>query len=275
MKLHTDWIQGFIEGDGHFSSPLSINSPTTHKLVVSQDKISVSVLYALKKHFVCGSVHKAGGTMMEYSVGNRKHLIEIIIKFFDQRLFISEYKFKQYLCLRSSLLSFNDSINSNPLFQPEHLPSREWLAGFIDAEGCFYVSLFPSTDVRIGMRTIPKFFLGLGEKEEKTLKKIHKALDFGFVRQRKDKSWILEVSALKDLNQIMSLLDHSVGKRSLLKTHKRISYNHWREIILIMNQKGHLTEEGLKKICRRKLLMNCKNIELKIESTGNRDITMK
>jgi hypothetical protein len=190
---------------------------------VSQKKIYVPVLYALKSYFKCGNVHKAGGSMMEYSVGKRKCFIENILSFFDQRVFISEYKSKQYLRFRSAVSGLctteteSEKALSGRLSEtPRGAPlSRDWLAGFRDAQGCFYVAVFPSKDTRIGFRVIPKFFIGLSEKEENTRKQIHQSLQLGFVRQRKDKSWMRGASALKDLNQIMILLDQKSGKRSL------------------------------------------------------------
>ena len=49
-------------------------------------------------------------------------------------------------------------------------------------------------------------------------------------------------------------------------------------MIMIMNRKGHLIEEGLKEIHKRKKLMNlndARSAELKIESTGDGNVATK
>ena len=65
MKLTNDWIVGFADGDGHFGFD---QTPGLERswFVLSQDKRSVDVLYAVKAFFKCGTVHKAGKNMMEY-----------------------------------------------------------------------------------------------------------------------------------------------------------------------------------------------------------------
>lgn len=265
MNLHPNWIVGFVEGDGHFSS---LSNNNVHRFVVSQHKISVPVLYALKSFFLCGHVHKAGGDMMEFSVGARIHLNNFILPFFDRCTFFTEHRFTQYLSFRSSLLSTYPSLPSSSsscsLASSSSFMTREWLAGFIDAEGCFSVSIFPSKDVRIGYRVIPQFCIGLGRREERTIKLIHSFLGVGFVRRRKDDSWVIQVSSLRDLNHIIEVLDIREGNSCLLHTNKRLVYSKWRDIIRIMNTKGHHTEQGLEKIKVLQHSLNSLDQELKI-----------
>jgi hypothetical protein len=94
----------------------------------------------------------------------------------------------------------------------------------------------------------------LGEDGEETLQKIKEAIGVGYVRQRKDKSWIYEVSALEDLCHVSEFLGSDA---CLLRTTKKESYVRWRKILLIMRSQGHHTQEGLSKIRELKNQMNC------------------
>lgn len=54
------------------------------EFVVTQHVSSVNVLYALKNFFGCGIVKQNHGQIMCYCVRNLKHLLNIIIPFFDK-----------------------------------------------------------------------------------------------------------------------------------------------------------------------------------------------
>jgi len=246
-KINTQWIIGFVEGDGHFRFKKDSSGYNRCAFVVSQDQRSSNVLYAIQEFFSCGSVHKAGGHMMEYSVGNRQDLSNIILPFFNSNNFITEHRWNQFSSMckiinnvsSTSPTCYNNSVSTN-------MPSLDWISGFIDAEGCFYVSVFNSKDTKIGVRVIPKLFIGLGKNEALVLHKIKKQLGVGYVRQRKDSSWIYEVSALEDLMHIAGCLESN--GQCLLHTSKKLSFLNWKLILDIMHSKGHHTLDGLDKI---------------------------
>ena len=73
MELTPNWIVGFVDGDGSFL--IQPSGPSKRFcFIVSQDKRSVNVLYAIKDFFKCGNVHKAGNNMRQYKVTNKKLL---------------------------------------------------------------------------------------------------------------------------------------------------------------------------------------------------------
>ena len=90
MKLHNDWIVGFVDGEGCFSFSIFRNEGMKSKyqiqgeFTVVQHKRDIQLLHALKAHFGCGSVAVNHGDRLHYRVKNLAHLLQIIIPFFEK-----------------------------------------------------------------------------------------------------------------------------------------------------------------------------------------------
>jgi intein-encoded DNA endonuclease-like protein len=90
MKLHNEWIAGFVDGEGCFSFSIFRNDTMKSKyqiqgeFTVVQHKRDIQVLYALKEHFGCGSVTVNHGDRYHYRVKNLAHLLQVIIPFFEK-----------------------------------------------------------------------------------------------------------------------------------------------------------------------------------------------
>lgn len=231
---HPQWFVGFVDGDGHFSKSRD-KSTYRYRFIVSQDKSSVAVLYAFQAFFKCGFVHKAGGNMMEYSVGNSQDIADIIIPFFETHTLKTQHKFNQFQIWRKEFLLNRDLKSTDIVFNTTL--NTHWLSGFIDAEGCFYVGLCKSARMKVGYLTLPKFFISQNDKI--LCEKIIEYIKGGRCRSYKN-SYILEVSALKDHSSLINLLSPTN-----LHTKKKESYIIWCKIIDIIKKKEHLTEEGL------------------------------
>ena len=112
MQIKDKWITGFADGDGC----LSISKDTDkrvdnlvsfrHAFIISQNKRSVDVLYAIKKHFQCGSVHKSGGDMMEYKVTAQDDIEKKIIPFFERNPFQTTKKTKEFKLFKKSFKAY-------------------------------------------------------------------------------------------------------------------------------------------------------------------------
>lgn len=89
MKLHAQWIVGFVDGEGCFHVSIVKNQTMKTKyqvipeFVVTQHKRDIKVLYALKTFFKCGVVKVNNEDRYCYCVRNYKHLYENIIPFFE------------------------------------------------------------------------------------------------------------------------------------------------------------------------------------------------
>lgn len=90
VKLETQWILGFVDGEGCFHIGIAKNN--TFKLgvqvcpefVVTQHQRDIKVLHQLKSYFGGGVVRAANGNCYCYRVRNLQHLAEVIVPFFEK-----------------------------------------------------------------------------------------------------------------------------------------------------------------------------------------------
>jgi len=90
MKLSTEWIVGFVDGEGCFHvginprTDMASGSQVLPEFTVVQHERDVQVLHALKAHFGCGVVRKNHGDRMAYRVRGHEHLLARILPFFEK-----------------------------------------------------------------------------------------------------------------------------------------------------------------------------------------------
>ena len=236
MKLTPEWIVGFVDGDGHFGFFENENERKFY-FVVSQDKRSINVLYELKTFFKCGSVHKAGANMREYKVSSIEHLKSIIVPFF-QKYHLKTSKKENFEILVNKL---NLNINLNLTKNKNIELNSDWLLGFIDAEGSFVCSL-------IGKQFISQMIIGLNSKDSEILDSIKSYLGFGIRYTRKDGTEIFQLSSQKDKYLFITKYLLTKGNKDRLRTEKRICARKWSKIILLIQEKEHLTPSGWGKV---------------------------
>ena len=288
MQLTNQWISGFVDGEGCFNIQKIKKETLTvilrHRFIVSQDKRSVSVLYGLKQHFKCGTVHKAGDNIMAFTVSNITHLITIVIPFFQKytlktskvesfRLFVESLenyvkdKQKSHIIQKHGLSSENSEfcidmekkenfeyiLKNNGAKQSETFTpfstynfSDGWFRGFIDAQGCFFVYI---------VKDYPRvqLIISLQSKEKPLLVELQKFLKCGTLRKRKDNTEILQIVSSRDLERYIFPKLQTKGGAVLLQTLKRLSYQKFRKIVRLVVEKKQYTIEGLEKI---KILKN-------------------
>ena len=88
MQLDTQWIVGFVDGEGCFHVGINPHAEMTSgfqvlpEFTVVQHQRDLQILHALKAHFGCGVVRKNHGERMAYRVRGQDHLLQIVIPFF-------------------------------------------------------------------------------------------------------------------------------------------------------------------------------------------------
>ncbi len=114
-----------------------------------------------------------------------------------------------------------------------------WLIGFIDAEGCFSVTLHRR---KLKWQVLPKFIIGLHSRDEDLLKNIKLYFNYGNIFRSKSKESITFIVC--DMNSINNILIPHFDKYPLI-TQKLKDYLYWKDIIRLMNKKEHLNPIGL------------------------------
>jgi Cytochrome c oxidase subunit III/LAGLIDADG endonuclease len=145
--------------------------------------------------------------------------------------------------------------NTNNLTKSESKLSPYWVTGFSDAESTFSVKIAKDKSRFLDLRIVPVYAIELHIRDIEVLKKIREFFSVGSVtvRIRDGKSTgIYSVQSLKDLTKV--IIPHFI-KYPLL-TQKQADFNLFSLLVNLMNNKEHLTEEGLNKIISIRASMN-------------------
>jgi hypothetical protein len=157
--------------------------------------------------------------------------------------------------------------------QQERL-SASWIVGFTDGEGCFHISINRLSGMSLGWQVLPEFRIVQHEKNESVLHEIKNYFGFGNVRiNRSDHHGTrkeFKVRGLYNLNEIVNFF-----KKNKLNTSKRRDFEIFAEVIEMMNDKKHLTVQGLNKIAKLASEMNRKPKIKYLESSETTRSTYK
>ena len=136
-----------------------------------------------------------------------------------------------------------------PAAKPElNLPSvlnPNWLSGFITAEGSFFISIYANDKRKAGYAVSLVFSLSQHIKDAELLKRLENFLACGRIQvhsNRQTVEWI--ITKLDDLNQklIPFLTKYALSGVKLLDFYR------FKEASLLIENKMHLTPEGVKVI---------------------------
>ncbi|SHO80167.1 putative LAGLIDADG homing endonuclease (mitochondrion) [Malassezia sympodialis ATCC 42132] len=165
------WLVGIVDGDGCFYFSRTQKGNWTFCFKVSQSKYNLRLLYFIKKMLIVGSVDISENSCAEYRICNMIHISEIVLPIFDKYPLLTSKQYS-YEKFRNSLLIYLDknlskeqkdemifSIKVSMIpndyqsyvwkgFPCENLDiskvysimSKEWLIGFTEAEGSFYLT---------------------------------------------------------------------------------------------------------------------------------------
>ena len=132
-----------------------------------------------------------------------------------------------------------------------------WIVGFTDGEGCFHISINKLSGMSLGWQVLPEFRIVQHEKDESVLYKLKEHFGFGDVRiNNTDENATrkgFRVRGLENLNKIVKFFEENK-----LQTSKRKNFEIFAKVIQLMNNKKHLTKEGLNEIAKLVSKMNRK-----------------
>lgn len=132
--------------------------------------------------------------------------------------------------------------------------SSDWVVGFTDAEGCFFVGINRNPTTAIGYQVLPEFVIVQHKRDIQILYALKRFFRCGFVRPNHDDRYAYRVRDLKGLQKVCSFfLKHP------LKTKKRIDFLRFHRVITMMERGDHLKLDGLQEIVKIALRMNIVN----------------
>ncbi len=136
--------------------------------------------------------------------------------------------------------------------QQERLDPK-WVAGFVDGEGCFHVSINRIPKMTTGWQVLPEFRIVQHQSNEAILNRLQQFFGAGRVVVNHDTRKELRIRKLEDLGKVVAFFN-----KHQLQTKKRNDFEIFSEILSLMDSKEHLTAQGLTKIARLCWKMNRK-----------------
>ena len=128
----------------------------------------------------------------------------------------------------------------------------QWIVGFVDGEGCFFVGINKHPDMTCGYQVLPEFTVVQHEKDIQILHALKKFFGCGVVRSNHGDRMAYRVRDISHLSKIII----PFFERHLLKTKKNLDFMKFRKVIMLMDQKEHLTAQGIEKIKEIASIMN-------------------
>ena len=252
---------------------------------ITLHKKDQDLLYEVRDYFGVGTVTNHGNTTLQYTVKSLKGLEKVIYHFDKFSLLSQKWAdytllknaitliknkehlttegFKKVLSIRAAMnLGLSDELNlSFPNVIPFSRPSQQklnnlnynYIAGLTSGDGCFYVSIRKSSNTKLGKSVTLKFHIVQHSRDIELIKMLISTLNCGRIELNLKQSAVyFVVTSFEDIiEKIIPLFD-----KHPIKGIKSLDYADFKSIANLMNNKEHLTEEGLSKIQSLKLNMN-------------------
>ncbi len=120
----------------------------------------------------------------------------------------------------------------------------QWIVGFVDGEGCFHVGISRHPEMTLGFQVLPEFTVVQHRRDVQVLHALKAWFGCGVVRVNNGDRMAYRVRGNEHLLQriVPFFMAHS------LKTSKKIDFSKFRDVLLMMEDRLHLTTDGLERI---------------------------
>ncbi len=306
VELCPNWVTGFADAESSFSLKVSKKSTAKSGWSVIPDfKIElhsrdIILLRKIKDYFGLGIIsERLDRNTIVYSVQSIRDILKVIIPHFDKYPLITQKRadyllFKQAINLldlkvqsniegiykimgikASMNIGLSDKLkNSFPTVYPVDRPlinfegdfHPNWLTGFTDGEGCFYVNTKKAKTLT-GYQIIMTFLITQHVRDERLLTKIIDYLECGSIEKVSTRPTAVTYAVYKFTNIKDKIIPFFC--KYPLQGVKSLDYKDFCKIANMMITKEHLTLEGVKKIKSLKSGMNSSGRRLRrLEPTG-------
>ena len=119
-----------------------------------------------------------------------------------------------------------------------------WVVGFVDGEGCFFVGINPHPEMTSRFQVLPEFTVVQHQRDIQLLHALKKFFGCGVVRRNHGDRMAYRVRALDHLSEkiVPFFEEHS------LKSKKKVDFLKFRKVLRLMSQGEHLEPDGVEKI---------------------------
>ena len=128
----------------------------------------------------------------------------------------------------------------------------QWITGFTDGEGCFHIGINSHPDMTAGYQVLPEFTVVQHQKDIQILHALKAYFKCGVVRTNHGDRYAYRVRGIEHLTSIII----PFFEKHSLKTKKNLDFLAFRDVLKMMQQKKHLTEEGIVTIQKIVVTMN-------------------
>ena len=119
-----------------------------------------------------------------------------------------------------------------------------WITGFVDGEGCFFVGINPHPEMTSGFQVLPEFTVVQHGRDVQILHALKEFFGCGVVRKNHGDRMSYRVRGFDHLYQrIIPFFE-----KHPLRTKKWVDFLKFRKILLLMNSGEHLKSEGIERI---------------------------
>lgn len=142
--------------------------------------------------------------------------------------------------------------------------SDDYIVGFVEGEGMFYIGIVPSRETKTGWQVIYFFKVSQNPVGREVLSALKDRFGCGYVKENShsdvtDKSLAYVVRDLEGLrNSVIPFFDNKL-------IIKKDAFDKFRRVIKLVSEKKHLSYEGIKEISSIAYSMNTKKRKVTIE----------
>jgi hypothetical protein len=258
-----NWLTGLIEADGSFPN----EKDKTLSFYISQSTKNAPLIYALNYWLGFGKVRWQHSEKMVNFVIEDIPNLTILANLINGRL-RTEFKYEAYVkwIIRLNKMGFvqNSFLKNKVIVEPLN-PQIDWnwLAGFTEGDGSFFIGLGNSPKSKLGVEVTLN--ISWTQKYRKTLELIASQFKGTWSYNKKHKFWVYNI---KRKSEIQDLL-FSVFVKNPLYGIKRYDYLDLKRVCELFNTKQHLTESGLKLLLQIKSNMNSRRTSVSIKSQND------
>jgi len=221
------FLAGLIEGDGWFG----LNQ--LHIIFSDRD---ISLAYLIKKRIGYGNIYKIKDKKAVRYICKNKKGIQIILSLINGKL-LSKSKYEQLI-----KHNYSDTFNIDILPPTSYLSlDNYWLAGFTQADGCFYISVAKSKTHKTGYSVRLEF--SIKQNDVLPLKLLFNNLQLGNLSQYSSGIYSYKSSGYKTAAVLINYFDiYQVFGG------KYVDYLKFRKVYIKITEGKHLEKEGILKI---------------------------